>query len=140
MDSRSFPFLFSIMKKFVSKSIISLSLLLEDGSKAHIAFTPQSSGGSVFYTNDEKLVAALHNHHSYAVRYREVAMPVEAPAPAPSKEEEKASEAHQIPFACNDDAKDYLAEHFGISRSKMRTRASIEEIAKSNGIEIVWNE
>ena len=41
-----------------------------------------------------------------------------------------------LEFTCNDDAKDYLEKTFGITRSKLRTRADIVSAGKGNGVEI----
>lgn len=42
----------------------------------------------------------------------------------------------QMEFACNDDARDYLMEHFGFVRSKLHTQAEMIEAGKSKGVEI----
>ena len=55
-------------------------------------------------------------------------------------EEESAEEATgltKVPVTCLDDAKDYLSEKFGISRTKIRSKKAIEEAAAENGIEFV---
>lgn len=44
----------------------------------------------------------------------------------------------QIEVSCNDDAKDYLEEHFGVIRSKLRVRADIQASAAAHGIEFVF--
>lgn len=60
---------------------------------------------------------------------------------APLKEtEEPKTKGTEMNFACNDDAKDYLAETYGVSRSKMRNKADIEKAAKDYGITIIWKE
>ena len=41
-----------------------------------------------------------------------------------------------LEFTCNDDAKDYLENTFGLTRSKLRTRADIVSAGKENGVEI----
>lgn len=41
-----------------------------------------------------------------------------------------------LEFTCNDDAKDYLEKTFGLTRSKLRTRADIVSAGKENGVEI----
>lgn len=41
-----------------------------------------------------------------------------------------------LEFTCNDDAKDYLEKTFGVTRSKLRTRADIVSAGKENGVEI----
>jgi len=55
---------------------------------------------------------------------------------APSDEGVNGSQTVRV--TCNDDAKDYLADKFGVSRSKMRTRVQIDGVAKEHGIEFVW--
>ena len=55
-------------------------------------------------------------------------------------EEESAEEATgltKVPVTCLDDAKEYLSEKFGISRTKIRSKKAIEEAAAENGIEFV---
>lgn len=42
-------------------------------------------------------------------------------------------------FGCNDDARDYLEETFGVTRSKLRTRADILQYGLANGVEIVFD-
>ncbi len=44
----------------------------------------------------------------------------------------------QIEVNCNDDAKDYLEEHFGVIRSKLRVRADIQSVAATHGIEFIF--
>lgn len=39
-------------------------------------------------------------------------------------------------FGCNDDARDYLEETFGVTRAKLRTRADILQYGQANGVEI----
>lgn len=55
--------------------------------------------------------------------------------------EEKAQEAPattQVEFACNDDAKDYLEETFGVKRSKLKTREDIVKAGKAHKVEIIF--
>lgn len=42
-------------------------------------------------------------------------------------------------FGCNDDARDYLEETFGVTRSKLRTRADILQYGQANGVEITFD-
>lgn len=42
----------------------------------------------------------------------------------------------ELEFTCNDDAKDYLEENFGVARSKLRSRADIVSAGKENGVDI----
>ena len=49
------------------------------------------------------------------------------------KQKEQKEPAH-VPVACVDDARDYLAAHFGIEPSKLRTRQMLDTQAKAHGI------
>lgn len=54
--------------------------------------------------------------------------------------EEGANELTEKEFRIVEDAKDYLSEQFGASRSKMRTKSECEAVAKEHGIKIIWKE
>lgn len=61
----------------------------------------------------------------------------EASAEQQASTESKAEKARTaLEFTCNDDAKDYLEKTFGVTRSKLRTRADIVSAGKENGVEI----
>lgn len=119
-----------------------MNVVLPNGSNAHISFIEKTGKGSVYYTNDPELVMALKSHPRYGKLYKEVAEPVVAVAPV--KKEEGAAAASESAkgvvkeFSNNEDAKDFLAERYEVSRSKMRTRSAIESTAKSLGVTIVW--
>ena len=68
----------------------------------------------------------------------EVEKPAEAPVTTSKEAEVEDSNAVVFKTTNNDDAKDYLAETFGVNRSKMRSRKSIEDVAKENGVTIEW--
>lgn len=52
-------------------------------------------------------------------------------------DEPEVSEVQMVKrFACNDDARDYLESAYGVTRSKMRTRADIQSYGRANGVEI----
>jgi hypothetical protein len=128
------------MKKFTSKSIVSINVTTDEGN-VHVVFDAKTGGGSQYYCNDT-LADALRKHYLFGVRFREEALP-DAPEPVeePKAEEAEAEQEEQtMAFACNDDAKDYFADKYGVSRSKMRTRSNIEDVARSHGIEIEWND
>lgn len=132
-----------MVKKYVAKSCISLSVPIPGGGSTHIAFTPKTGSGSVFYTDNEKIQEGLAKHHAYGRLFKEESIVAQ---PKPKKETDKpegkisgtSTKERVMNFACNDDAKDYLADKLGVSRSKMRTKTAIEEVAKENGIVINW--
>lgn len=43
-----------------------------------------------------------------------------------------------VSVSCNDEAKDYLVEHFGVLKSDMRTRAQINTAAAKHGVVFDW--
>ena len=148
-----------MLKKYKSKSCVSLSVVLPTGGTTHISFNPITGGGSVYYTNNEKIQAGLEKHPKYGKLFKlenEVTPSVEAVKPSGKAEGTTAEKPDgdaagttaadktagtalkEIKMSCNDDAKDYLVEKFGISRTKLRSRAQIEAAGISNGIKFVW--
>jgi hypothetical protein len=153
-----------MLKKYKAKSCISISVVLATGGNTHISFNPVTGGGSVYYTENEKIQAGLEAHPKYGRLFvedktlaaqqagaakqaaaKQAAAKAQATAgadneaaaePQPTGKEGK--EAVEVKMSCNDDAKDYLADKFGVSRSKMRSRADIEKVAADNGVNIVW--
>jgi hypothetical protein len=131
-----------MLKRYKAKSCLALNIVLPTGGNTHISFSPLTGGGSVYYTNNEAIQKGLERHVKFGKLF--VLDSVQ------SKEEEKAPKTESTPevklaknktsikMACNDDAKDYFADKFGVSRSKMRSRADIEKIASANGITIIW--
>jgi predicted DsbA family dithiol-disulfide isomerase len=60
---------------------------------------------------------------------------VEAVQTEQPKEEEPSK--RQIEVTCADDAKEYLVEKYGISRTKLRSLKSIKDTAEQKGIEFI---
>lgn len=135
--------------KFVSKTHVAINVVLKNGTNMHVTFMELTGKGSVYYTDSPAVAEALRNHYKYGKLFKEEQEPVKAAKPAKPAAEvtgtgrndgEGAKTENVKEFANNEDAKDYLAERYGISRSKMRTRAAIEEAAKSVKITVKWTE
>lgn len=141
------------MAKFISKSHVAINVVMGNGANVHVAFSELTGGGSVFYTNNNNLAEAMRRHHKYGKLFKEVEMPAPKPevkaaavASSPASQPANTQQVQQDPgprdkevsFKNNEDAKDYLAERFGISRSKMKTKAAIEEAGKGVGIKVKW--
>lgn len=62
---------------------------------------------------------------------------VKAEEPKPAEEEKSLEE---VKVNSLDDAKEYLIEHFGMAASKLRSRVQIENGAKMNGVNFVWED
>lgn len=127
-----------MLKKYEAKSQVNMSVRLKSGANVHVSFSPKTGGGSVYYTRDEAIQYGLEHHGRFGRLFRLAGIVDETPAPVPVVNEETEPEKKKVIFRSNDDAKDYLADKFGISRSKLRSRAAIEECAAKNDIEIEW--
>ena len=197
-----------MLKKYSSRSCVSVSVRLSTGSSTHLSFTPRTGGGSVFYTDNEKLQEGLEKHPKFGKLFKleeviEDKKPKKGASPAGKAAGteaglgENAQEVHgesgqevdgaesgqvqgdgsptgetagtaadaqgddadtgtddavdgdedeaqggttlkEVTVTCNDDAKDYLAEHFGVSRTVLRNRAIMDSTAEANGVKFIW--
>lgn len=136
------------MFKFISKSQVAINVVLPGGTNVHVSFLEMTGGGGVYYTDNANMANALRQHHKYGKLFKEVEV-VEKPvakkkAPAAKQAEDGTTQDQaengikEMEFKNVEDAKDYLAERFGISRSKMKTRGAIEQVAKAEGIKVNW--
>lgn len=131
------------MKKYYSSdSHIAINVPLENGNSMHISFTPISNGGSVYNTEVEAIQNALENHYRYndlfvLDREEDTNAPIEESV-TDSEQNSKQDEEDEVrKVKVNDlgEAKDYLAETFGVSRTSLRGQKAILEAAKANNIE-----
>lgn len=144
-------------KTYYSKSDISISVLV-GGKSVHLSFTPTSGGGSIFITSDKNIQNAIEKHHNFG-RLFKLRQEEFSEKPAEKKKKGKVNESTVdetgadkdnnedgetgagddtktvITVTCPDDAKDYLADTFGVSRTTMKTVKSIKAIAESKNIE-----
>lgn len=131
------------MKKYYSSdSHIAINVLLENGNSMHIAFTPISNGGSTYNTEVEVIQNALENHYRYndlfvLDREEDTNAPIEEPTQNTEEDPNQAEESNIRKIRVHDlgEAKDYLAETFGVSRTSLRGQKAILEAAKANNIE-----
>lgn len=98
-----------------------------------LAFNPLTGGGSYFETSDEQLQKAIEGNANYGKTF--VGMEVEEQAAPVHVDNEEQKGPKQVKVTNLDDAKDYLAEKFGLSRTKLRSKAAIMAAAEENGIE-----
>lgn len=120
-------------KRYTSSARVVISVATDNGGNMRVAFNPLTGGGSYFETSDEQLQKAIENNANYGKTFIGLEVEEQAtPAPA-AKEEPKGPK--QVNVASLDDAKEYLAEKFGISRTKLRSKSAILAAAEENGIE-----
>ena len=132
-----------------------MSVALSTGGSTHIRFAAITGTGSVYYTNNAVIQEGLEKHPKYGKLFtlesateeggeREpVAGASGAVADGESRgngiaAQNEEAEMKVKEFSTNEDAKDYFAEKFGASRTKLMTRKAIEEYGKQQGVEVVW--
>lgn len=127
------------MYKFRAKTHIGITVNAK-GGHVHITFTELTGGGSIYTTENKVIAEALRKHPKFGKLFTEEEVKEET---VEQKQEEQAAAVTRAQqavkeFACVEDAKEYMADTFGISRSKLRTRGDIEKQAAGRGITIQW--
>lgn len=126
-----------MIKKYKSKSSISVNVVLGNGKSVHVAFTPQSDGSSVYATDNADIQQALERHRRFGRLFR-LSATGEAGAARPSAQtagQERKSGKRTVKVSDIAAAKDFLADTFGTSRTSLRSEKAILEAARQHGIE-----
>lgn len=125
-------------KTYKSTTEIYFNVRLKSGNCMHIGFSPISGGGSMFITSDEELQEALEKHRGFNTMFRLDSVQDESAKEETNEEDAPDGDDEQklmvVNVSCIEDARDYLAEKFAISRSKIKNLASINAKAKENGV------
>ncbi len=129
------------MKSYKATTSLSINIVLPSGANKHIVFSPVTDGSSIFYTPDPDIQWGLEHHHKFGKLFTLTAPdPIHA-KPSSVITSQSSSPASILPSKLTivkvtdlDDAKDYLADKFGMSRTKLRSRDSIESAAKQVGV------
>jgi conserved domain protein len=128
-------------KHYISDSHIAINVTLDGGESMHLSFIALSNGGSVFSTDSVELQNAIERHYRFGDLF--TLDHIEEPKNTSETANEeytsvKESEDGNIQkIAVNDlgEAKNYLADTLGISRTSLRSLKTILEVAKANNIE-----
>lgn len=137
------PFLIRLrhmLKTYQAWSEISLTVKVGTGIK-HVTFDPKSLGASVFMTRDAKLQKGLESHPWFNDKY---VLRESVDEEKLAEEEKKKAEAQVKAIEENSvithhvdsltEAKDYLADKFGISRTQLKGKDDILKYAKENNV------
>lgn len=126
-------------KHYLSDSSIAVNVQLESGSNMHIAFVPLTRGGSYYITDKVEVQKALERHYRFGDLFtldhvdedkaEEQAMVEEDVQDKTEGEDTTTIKVHDL-----GEAKDYLAEHYGVSRTSLRTKKSILDAAQAQGV------
>ena len=135
-------------KIYTSKSEISIKVVLSNGNTVRVAFTPRTLGSSVYITEDAELQKAIESHKEFGMLFvcdesRSEAVSDDASKEATESQEGESKETDEavqpagpktIAVSSIQEAKDYLSDKFGISRSSLKSREAVERAALENGV------
>ena len=129
-------------KKYQAGTDLSFSVMV-DNERVRVVFEGKTMGCSIYGTRDEKLQKAIESHYWFNDKFflvesvDEKKEAAEAKKRAAAKIKKKAAEEKKTHIVTDfEDARDYLAETFGVSRSKLKTKEDILSISKEKGVEL----
>lgn len=129
-------------KKYQAGTDLSFSVMVGN-ERVRVVFEGKTMGCSIYGTIDEKLQKAIESHYWFKDKFflveavDEKKEAAEAKKRAAAKTKKKAAEEKKTHIVTDfEDARDYLAETFGVSRSKLKTKEDILSIAKEKGVEL----
>lgn len=128
-------------KTYQGYSDLAFNVKVEGGLR-RIVFDAQSRGTSIYSTRDTKEQKAIESHYWFNEKFwlaeevdeKKLEAEVKNKAAAKAKKAEETKKVLQ--FEDIADVKEYLADTFGVSRSKMKTKDEIMAIAKENNVVI----
>lgn len=121
-------------KKYQAGTDLSFSVMVGN-ERVRVVFEGKTMGCSIYGTRDEKLQKAIESHYWFNDKFFLVEAVDEKRAAAKTKKKTAEEEKTHI-VTDFEDARDYLAETFGVSRSKLKTKEDILSIAKEKGVEL----
>lgn len=143
------PYSFKCMRKiYKSKSDVSINIKLDSGKFLHVNFV-SSTRGSYLITDEERIQKALESHPRFGKLFvLDNKESGDNPSLVPKEQDESGKKdlenetkgdspkGEKLSFNDPGEAVDYLAEEYGISRTKLKSINSIKKAADSLGIEI----
>lgn len=129
-----------MLKTYIANTDVAFTVSVGNKRKRVSFISKSGNEGSVYFTSDPKLQEGIEKHPWYGDK---VTLREAVDEKALAEEGEKKKTAHDDddddkPLVHHVDspneAKDYLAEKFGISRTKMKTLSAILAVAKECGV------
>ena len=138
-----------MMKTYHAKSELCINVRM-DGGYRHVAFIPHTMGGSSLTTDDLKLQQGIEQHRFFGTLIS-VTTSTASQSPSSDSGDGKASHLSQpsgfsvsdgsavanpqtLTFSSISEAKDYVADQWGISRSQLRRIEQIKRTALAHGV------
>ena len=131
-----------MFNKYQAGTDLAFSVMVGD-ERMRITFEGKSTGSSVYMTRDPKVQKAIESHYWFNDKFflaesiDEKKEAAEAKKKAAAKAKKKVADEKKTHVVTDfEDAKDYLAETYGVSRSKMKTKEEILAVAQEHGVEL----
>lgn len=132
-----------MFNKYQAGTDLAFSVMVGN-ERMRINFEGKSTGSSVYMTRDPKVQKAIESHYWFNDKFFLVESVDEKKEAAEAKKKKAAAKAkkkvadEKKTHVVTDfeDARDYLAETYSVSRSKMKTKEDILAIAKEKGVEL----
>ena len=131
-----------MFNKYQAGTDLAFSVMVGN-ERMRIIFDGKSVGCSIYMTRDQKVQKAIESHYWFNDKFflvesiDEKKEAAEAKKKAAAKAKKKVADEKKTHVVTDvEDAKDYLAETYGVSRSKMKTKEDILAIAKEKGVEL----
>ena len=132
-----------MFNKYQAGSDLAFSVMVGN-ERMRIVFEGKTMGSSVYLTRDPKVQKAIESHYWFNDKFflaesideKKEAADVKKKKAAAKTKKKAADEKKTHVVTDFEDAKDYLAETYGVSRSKMKTKEDILSIAKEKGVEL----
>ena len=106
-----------------------------------IAFHATTMGRAYFTTGDEELQKGLERHPWFKSKFFLESVEETPPHPSPAEREKGSGkkELTEMNFLTLADAKNYLAEKFGVVRSNIKTQDDAVSAGEANGVRIIFS-
>ena len=131
-----------MFNKYQAGTDLAFSVMVGN-ERMRIIFAGKSVGCSIYMTRDPKVQKAIESHYWFNDKFflvesiDEKKEAAEAKKKAAAKAKKKVADEKKTHVVTDvEDAKDYLAETYGVSRSKMKTKEDILAISKEKGVEL----
>lgn len=131
-----------MFNKYQAGTDLAFSVMVGD-ERMRIVFDGKTMGSSVYMTRDPKVQKAIESHYWFNDKFflaesiDEKKEAAEAKKRAAAKAKKKVADEKKTHVVTDvEDAKDYLAETYGVSRSKMKTKEEILAVAQEHGVEL----
>ena len=131
-----------MFNKYQAGTDLAFSVMVGN-ERMRIIFEGKSVGCSIYMTRDHNVQKAIESHYWFNDKFflvesiDEKKEAAEAKKKAAAKAKKKVADEKKTHVVTDvEDAKDYLAETYGVSRSKMKTKEDILAISKEKGVEL----